>query len=139
MLENLLFNRTKQPILQKALDAYSLRLNTTSNNIANISTKGYKSKKVNFEMKLIDAMESSKLSGFETSQNHMKLGKDKLEEIEADVYTSDSEFSNGVNNVDIDHEMVELGKVQINNTVIARAMSGFFGTLDASIKGQRTR
>ena len=139
MLENLLFNRTKQPILQKALDAYSLRLNAISNNIANISTKGYKARKVDFENKLIDAMETSKLSGYGTSDKHIKLGKDKLDAIEPTVYVSDDDFSNGINNVDIDHEMVELGKVQINNTAISRAMSGFFGTLDASIKGQRTR
>lgn len=139
MLEGLLFDRTKQPLMQKALDAYALRLKTTANNISNVSTHGYERKEVKFEEKLSDALNNPSLSGSITSSQHMKLGKDNLDELEPEVSVPQDEFTNGVNNVNIDHEMLELGKVQINNTFIMRSMSGFFGTLDAAIKGQRTR
>lgn len=139
MLEDLLFNRTKQPLLEKALNAYSMRLRVISNNIANISTEGYKRKAVSFEDKLVEAYNASKLSGLRTTDDHIKLGKDNLDGVEPEVVVPEDDFSNGINNVDIDHEMIELGKVQINNAVIARSMAGFFGTIDAAIKGQRTR
>ena len=121
------------------MDAYALRLKTVSNNIANVGTEGYERKAVNFEKKLLDIMENAELSGYSTNKNHMPLGKEALEDIEADVVIPEDEFSNGINNVNIDHEMLEMGKVQINNSYVTRAISGLFGTLDAAIKGQRTR
>ena len=44
-----LFDKTRIPLLGKALDAYALRHKVISSNIANVTTEGYHSKSVAFE------------------------------------------------------------------------------------------
>jgi flagellar basal-body rod protein FlgB len=136
MLKNVILKRTNLPLYQKAMDAYSLRLKTISNNIANVGTREYQRKEVEFEQLLDDALNKPTLQGSRTSENHMKLGTDRIDELEAEVVTPEDNFSNGINNVNIDHEMIELSKVQMNDSFLAKSVSGFFRTMRSAIRGQ---
>jgi flagellar basal-body rod protein FlgB len=139
MLENFIFKRTSLGLMHKSLDAYSLRQKAIANNIANISTRSYQRKLVNFEDQLQEALYSVRLSGERTNSTHISLGKGRVEDLEAEVFTPEDEFSNGINNVNIDEEMMELSKVQIQNTFISRKVSGLFANLQAGITGQYNR
>ena len=139
MLENFIFKRTSLGLLHKGLDTYSLRQKVIANNIANISTRSYERKLVRFEDQLDEAIYSVKLQGELTNPSHIKLGKARFEDLEPEVFSPEDDYSNGVNNVNIDEEMMELSKVQIQNTFISRKVSGLFANLQAGIKGHYNR
>lgn len=88
-------------LLKKGLDASSLRSKVTSNNIANINTKGYKRYSVSFEESLQNSLESMDLKA--TKDKHIKTGSEAGEiKLEQDLSSSMREDGN---NVDIDNEM----------------------------------
>ena len=139
MLKNFLFNKTNMPLMEKTFDAYALRLKSISNNIANVNTKGYKSKEVHFEEKLQGILQNKSLDGNKTMDRHLEINPNNLNEVEAEVRELKTEHFNGRNNVSIDHEMLEMGKVQVQNAFLSKSMSGFFSSISSAIKGQSVR
>ncbi len=99
-------------LLKKGLDASSLRSKISANNIANISTKGYKAQYVTFEDSLKNSTDKLKL----TDSRHLDLagGSGDIKVIR-DNSTSMREDGN---NVDIDNEMVN----QAANTLMYDAL-----------------
>lgn len=134
-----LFEKTKIPFLQNALNAYSLRNKVIASNVANINTAGYKAKSVVFEEHLASAMASVKGSGSITNDRHIPLGgagspfggPEIVEE-----RNGAEDLPSGVNNVDVDNEMSELAKNQIRFRFAARLMSETFKQIQKSIRGQ---
>jgi len=115
-----LFENTRIPILSKALDAYSLRHQVISANIANIGTPGYKAQSVEFENALSSAMSDSIVVGQTTNVRHMGIGVQSsspdgtisiIENTPGEL--KDDQLKSGINDVDVDSEMAELAKNQI--------------------------
>ncbi len=75
-----------------------------------------------------------------TNEKHIRIGAKDLNEVEPEIvrenspYNSDS-LASGVNDVDIDYEMVELAKNQIRYKLAARLMAESFRGIQKSIKG----
>ncbi|MFZ0392092.1 MAG: flagellar basal body rod protein FlgB [Calditrichia bacterium] len=136
MIKDLLFKRSSIPVLAKGLDVYALRQKTIAGNIANVQTEGYQRKDVEFEAHLQDAL-APKIQGKTTHPGHMLVGKNKLSTAGPRV-VEDFENSrvSGVNNVDIDHEIVEQVKNEIRFQYGSRLLSRNFAALRASIKGR---
>lgn len=140
MLKVFLFNRTKIPLLEKALDAYSLRHKAIASNIANITTIGYKRVDVKFEEELRESLSGELIKGVKTNERHISIGAKDVGEIEPELvqgnpsYNSDP-LASGVNNVDIDYEMVELAKNQIRYKLASRLIAESFRGIQKSIKG----
>ena len=140
MLKVFLFNRTKIPLLEKALNAYSLRQKAIASNIANIATIGYRRIDVKFEDELRENLSGEMIKGVRTNEKHIRIGAKDLNEVEPEIvrenspYNSDS-LASGVNDVDIDYEMVELAKNQIRYKLAARLMAESFRGIQKSIKG----
>jgi flagellar basal-body rod protein FlgB len=138
-----LFDTTKIPTLNKALDAYSLRQKTTAANIANVETVGYRSKAVTFQEELGSASESgSTLPLATTDGNHLTSSTgDSAETAIVDAANegliADDPYASGVNNVDIDHEMTDMADTQLRYKTAAHLMTGVFRDLQTSIKGQQ--
>jgi len=139
-----LFEKTKIPLLQKALGAYSLRQKAIAANIANVTTVGYKQVDVAFEEKLVDAMDNKRI-GVLTHERHIPIGASEFNDIEAKVVEVGSNSkpgydasASGVNDVDIDMEMAELAKNQLRFKYAARLLAGTFRSLQNSIRGQQT-
>lgn len=136
-----IFNKTKIPLLSKALDAYSLRQKTTAMNIANIATEGYKSKSVNFEDDLNSALSKNTLPDGSTHKNHIpitSIGSSEVSPIiveNASQTETEAELASGINYVDIDHEMAELAKNQIRFKFAARLIADSFKGIQKSVKG----
>lgn len=109
-----LFRDKNLEMLKKSLDASSLRQQTIVNNIANINTKGYKAKRVDFEEELKKALGTDDIKSLVTTNGKHIGGIASIRGVKPIIVedTSTSVKSDG-NNVDIDSEMVILAKNQL--------------------------
>ncbi|MFH0765805.1 MAG: flagellar basal body rod protein FlgB [Calditrichota bacterium] len=138
MITDHIFNSTRIPLLVKGLDAYSLRHRAIADNIVNTETVGYQRKQVIFESKLKAAEGSCELAvtnakHFTSSGGSAGLGSERLEpEIALDAEPSDV---NGLNNIDIDREMVDLARNHGQFNFAAKMTKQYFELLQLSIRG----
>lgn len=137
-----LFDVTKIPLLHRAMDTYALRQKVIANNLANITTSGYRSKSVEFEQQLANAIRTPGATGSLTHDRHIPLGNDPGAGVQPSITDSsltgssgDPEFSNGVNDVDLEHEMAELAKNQIRFKFSSRLVAETFRGIQKSIRG----
>ncbi len=137
-----LFDDTSVPILSKALDAYSLRHKVISSNIANIGTVGYKSRSVRFEEQLAGALSAQEIVPEATDSRHFGATESVTEEGTPQVVDAANDPSmdgdptaSGVNDVDIDKEMTELAKNQIQFKFATKLLGESFQNLEKSIRG----
>jgi len=138
-----LFEDTRIPLLSKALDAYSLRHKVIASNIANIGTVGYHSKSVSFEDQLSGAMGSHQVVALTTNSNHIEpssagtdLSGPQVVDSSVTAGTGEDATASGVNDVDIDQQMTELAKNQLQFKFASKILSETFQDLEKSIKGQ---
>lgn len=136
-----LFESTRIPALSRALDAYALRHRVIAENIANVETKGYRSKVVAFEKELAEAMGGSGVAGARTDPRHLPLGGFSGGGPAAHIEEADSPPdgggpASGINQVDIDREMTELATNQVRFRFAARLLGETFRGIQKSIRGQ---
>jgi flagellar basal-body rod protein FlgB len=120
-----LFDRSTIPLLEKQLDAFALRNKAISSNIANIGTPNYKRLDVSFEQQLSDAISEA--------GNPIDLS-DKVSQVEPRIEIDPADPS-GTNNIDIDHEMAELAKNQLQFSLASKLTAATFQLIDKSING----
>ncbi len=139
MIKNFLLGQSDVPMLSKTLEVYSLRQKAISSNIANINTVGYRRKEVRFEEKL-QAQMNKRLEGRMTDDRHFPLGRLRVRESKPEITEDQSDvLESGVNNVDIDHEIVDQVANELRYMYASRMVSGSFNSLRASIKGRYDR
>ncbi|MDR0926936.1 MAG: flagellar basal body rod protein FlgB [Ignavibacteria bacterium] len=133
-VENLLF-KEKIPLMNKALDAYSLRMTTSARNIANVNTVGYKPERVKFEELFNEQL--STLQGSTSNTHHIPLGKntDPKGELQTREVPSAEVMQSGENDLNIDKEMAEIAQTQIRFQFVSQTMNKHFKQLGASITG----
>lgn len=135
LVRNLIFDKTRVPLLNKTLNVTSLRHRALSNNISNSSTVNYKRKDVDFATYLRSQVVKPQITGARTNDRHMLLGN--AAEKAPRVYQPDpGPNSTGINNVDVDIEMSNLAQNHLLYNVGARLLSGQFQGLRKSISGQ---
>jgi len=137
MLGESIFNSSDIPLLTKSLDAGMLRNKAIANNIANVSTPGYKRLEVSFEDELRKALDHGKLKGTRTDEKHLDIGKLDISSLSPKIKKpNDPTLPSGVNNVDIDAEMSKLAENQILYNFSAKFLSGKFKKLNAAIQAK---
>lgn len=138
MLNEFMFEQTNLPLLQKGLDTYAVRQKASAHNIANVNTHGFRRMEVQFEEELRKALKIDRgVTGTQTHEGHLKIGAGRLNEVEPIPYMpNDPELHSGVNNVDIDHEMVRLAKAQLSFDFASRMSKRTFSGLRSSIRGE---
>ena len=118
-------------LLEKALDAASLRQQVISSNIANVNTEGYDAQRVVFEshLKEVMALENGDDDGFNVASTAVDpefrlnaSGGYTAESLHANVESQDGP-------VDLNNEMSNLAKNQIMYNALASKISGVYGTL----------
>ncbi|TNE34151.1 flagellar basal body rod protein FlgB [bacterium] len=139
LVKDFLFNK-KLPLMNKALDAYALRQQTTAKNIANADTPNYRPERVRFEELFHN--EEIVLKGSETEKGHIPLGanisgppsgeKENRNIPEAEIFFS------GDNHVNIDREMAESAENQIRFRLVSKMVGKYFNGISNSIKGTNT-
>jgi flagellar basal-body rod protein FlgB len=137
LIENILFTRN-MGLLEKGLDAASLRNTVIANNLANVDTPGYKRSDVVFEDELKKAMSGQgRITGFVTNEKHIPIGGAAKAAVEPQVVLqNDTTMRNDGNNVDIDREMAAMAKNSIMYQVLAQEINGEFQKMKTAIAGR---
>lgn len=122
-------------ILQKGLDATSLRQRVIANNVANVNTPGFKKSYVSFEDQLKAAIkgEGGTLKG--THAKHIGTASGAFAPEVKQVKDTTMRYDG--NNVDVDEEMVNLAATTIQYDVIAQDLIDHFNILGTVIGGRR--
>ncbi|MCC7263638.1 MAG: flagellar basal body rod protein FlgB [Candidatus Latescibacteria bacterium] len=134
LLDQVIFDKTKVPVLNAVLDVTQVRQRVIANNIANVSTKGFRAKDVRFQDYLSSFVHQSPVQGETSDQRHLSIpdgqSSPQIFEVQSDVNDS------GLNNVDIDREMAGLAEnhlfFNVGSTLIQRQFAG----LKKSITGR---
>ena len=126
-------------LLERSLDAASMRSKVLSNNIANIDTPNFKRSDVSFEQTLQDVLSGQTLTGRTTDPRHIPIGNASIEDARPSVYTDNTtSLRTDGNNVDIDAEMVNLATNQIQYNALTEQLNQQFGLLKYAIsEGKR--
>ena len=126
-------------LLERSLDAASLRNKVVSNNIANIDTPGFKRSDVSFEQTLQEVLSGQSLSGRTTDPRHIAIGNISVGSVQPTTYTDRStSLRLDGNNVDVDSEMVRLVTNQIQFHALTTQINHQFGLLKYAIsEGKR--
>ncbi|MEE3234240.1 MAG: flagellar basal body rod protein FlgB [Candidatus Latescibacterota bacterium] len=134
LLDKVIFNKTKVPVLNAVLDVTQLRQRVIANNIANVSTKGYRKQDVKFLEYLKSFVEKPPVEGRTTDSRHVSIPKpiENPTVFEAESGLNDS----GLNNVDIDREMADLAENHLFFNAGQRLIRGQFDGLRKSISGR---
>lgn len=138
MIENIVGNKTLQ-VLEKAMDAASLRHSVTSNNLANVDTPGFKASRVLFEDELKKALgEGQVLEGKLTDPRHIPINTSALAGVTPTVAEDKTiVMRNDGNNVDIDAEMARMAKNTLYYNTVAQQLSSWFGSIKLAINEGR--
>ncbi len=129
-------------ILNKGLDAYSVRAKALANNIANVNTPKYKREDIKFEETLAAAIDESMggvaVNAKVTDKNHFMFGTNPIfSEVGAEIVKEEETFMrNDKNNVDIERENAEFAKNNIRYQFASNRMSQDFTILKSVIKGR---
>jgi flagellar basal-body rod protein FlgB len=135
MLEKMLFGRTITPLAGRCLDAYSLRHKVIANNVSNVEVPGYNRMEVKFEDELTDRLRHRDDALWKTHPQHLPKVKKLEAEPEVAVDNSEPKY-NAINNVDIDLEMADLAKNQLNFSLISTILRMEYQRMRMAIRGQ---
>ena len=128
-------------LLQRAMDATSLRYQVSANNLANSEVPNFKRSTVNFESELKRAFESEEKArnGFQlarTDERHISLNEPydyrDVEPRRVLDYTTTAK-ANG-NNVDAEQEAMEILKIQLNYQLLTQMQSFQFSQMKTVLK-----
>jgi flagellar basal-body rod protein FlgB len=132
------WNKPSFNLMERTLDASSLRQKVIANNIANVDTPHFKRSDVMFEELLQNAMNpsTSSITGYRSDPRHFLIGKSSagiLPEIKTD---QNSAVNNNMNNVDMDYEMSLMAKNQLEYNVLIQQMNSEFKKMRTVLGGR---
>ena len=111
-------------LLERTLDAASMRQAVIANNIANVDTPKFKRSAVQFEELLQESLRGDpRLVGRRTDPRHIYIGKGGLEVKPKIIVDEESVMNNNLNNVDIDTEMSMMAKNQLRYNALVQQVS----------------
>ena len=106
-----LLNDTTYASLKKGIEGTALRHKAIAQNIANVSTPGYKRKDVKFEDALKKAIGRSGIKGTRTNSRHIPIQANSPSEVIPEfIVDKQPALRVDGNNVDVDQEMAMLAK-----------------------------
>ncbi len=127
-------------VLERSLDAATLRQRVVSNNIANVDTPFFKRSDVRFEEMLQEELYGTKstLRGYRTHPKHFPIGSTSASGTAQAEITTDqsSQYNNNKNNVDIDYEMALLAKNQLRYNLLVQQTSHEIKQIRTAIGGR---
>ena len=135
MIKEMLFNRKPDILLGKMLDKAAVTQRVIASNVANVGTPGYERLGVSFEKELIKAVKT--IGKLRTTNERHLPDPQWHRKIEPEVVKIENGYWNGINNVNIDEEMVELGKNQLDFNIASKILGMRFNQLRTAIRGRR--
>jgi flagellar basal-body rod protein FlgB len=136
MLKEMLFGYNPDRLLGKMLDKAAVAQRVISSNIAHVGTPGYERLGVSFEEALQKAVRKGKMPLTRTDAHHLP-DPDFISKLKPEVMTIEDGYWNGINNVNIDQEMTDLAKNQLDFDMSSKLLAGRFASLKTAIRGRR--
>ncbi|UOQ93214.1 flagellar basal body rod protein FlgB [Halobacillus shinanisalinarum] len=118
--------------LENSLNYTTAKNRAISNNIANVDTPGYKAKDVVFKDVLNEGVAG--LEAKRTNTRHFSFSDNATVPFKT-ITKQGTTYNHNGNNVDIDKEMNELAKNQIQYQALVDRIGGKFRSLESVIKG----
>jgi flagellar basal-body rod protein FlgB len=134
IIQKQVIDKSGIPLFKKLLHVAAGSQKLVANNIANVSTPGYKSKSIDFKKEMQAALQKERVPLQVTNPGHI-TSAGKPQNIKVITDDSDSNAS-GMNNVDIDKEMGALAENQILFTFGAKMAMQKFTALKNVIRGR---
>ncbi|MPQ25853.1 flagellar basal body rod protein FlgB [Bacillus paralicheniformis] len=117
--------------LEGALNQANIKQKVITNNLANVDTPNYKAKNVSFKNVLNE--ESSRINAIKTDYRHIDFKGNESNYLV--VSRKNTSYQENGNNVDVDQEMSEMAKNQIQYQALVERISGKFNSLRTAITG----
>lgn len=140
LVSNHLFTE-KLPLLNQALDAYTLRQQTIARNIANATTPNYKPEVVSFEEEF-QQVKGVSSKGDTTNNMHIPFGTQSSAEVKGTVKDASvpkpQVLFAGESHVNVDKEMSELAQNQIRFRFASKMTGKVFQGLQTAIRGTQS-
>ncbi|TBL77722.1 flagellar basal body rod protein FlgB [Paenibacillus thalictri] len=132
-----LLNKPSFQLMERSLDASTLRQKVISNNVANVDTPYYKRSEVRFEELLEQQMNGSSLEGRRTDPRHFYIGR-PAQPVQPEVVSDgNTSINNNLNNVDVDYEMSLMAKNQLRYNVVVQELNSELKRVRTAIEGRR--
>lgn len=133
-----LLDKPSWNLMERSLDASTLRQKVVANNVANADTPFFKRSDVVFEELLQGQMNSStpSIEGYRTDSRHFLIGKSTNlpnSELKTDESTA---INNNMNNVDMDYEMSLMAKNQLKYNAMIQQMNSEFKKMRTVLGGK---
>jgi len=129
VIREILYNNTSLPIYRNTMDALADRHRTIASNIANAETPGYVSKQVHFEDQLKLAMGPANKKLATSSDSHIPTTGNPKDVKHVILRQHENPNTTGVNNVDVEKEMVTLSTNQIHYAMTVKRAAGLFSRI----------
>lgn len=123
-------------VLEKGLDATSLRQQVLANNIANVDTPDFKRSDVDFAAVLGSVMKDPDQLALKTSSPQHFTSGASAGNGQAVVEDDSTTLRNDGNNVDIEQEMTNMAENSLQYNAIARAITAQFTNLSIAINAK---
>ncbi len=136
MLKEMLFGNTPDKMLGKMLDKSALNQRVIASNVANVATPGYERLGVSFDAAMKKAAAAARSKLVRTDERHLPA-PDPIGKVKPETVKVEDGYWNGINNVNIDEEMTELAKNQLDFDMASRLLAGRFNGLRTAIRGRR--
>jgi len=126
-------------VLERSLDTAMLRQRTIANNIANVDTPQFKSKRVVFEELLQQELAGTaglqKLEAYRTNERHIPFNRTGTLPMPQILSNVGNMMQHNGNDVDLEFEMNELAKNQIWYNGLTQLTAGYFQKLRSVLEG----
>ncbi|WP_284639027.1 flagellar basal body rod protein FlgB [Paenibacillus silviterrae] len=129
------FNKPGFDMLERSLDAATLRQKVIADNVANIDTPYFKRSEVKFEELLQQELQGPAVQGYRTDPRHFEIGK-PARPMPQVIQDNSTAINNNLNNVDIDYEMSLMAKNQLRYNVMVQQVNGELKKLRTVIDGR---
>jgi len=121
---------------KNVLDYLSVRQKVVASNVANVNTPGYKTRDVSFASVLKSKNDDLRLRLTRTNEKHFPKGPiGDLNEVDTYLAYKPVNPNDGVNDVDLDKEMVKEGEVQVNFNLFSNMLTKKYKGIDKAIRG----
>jgi flagellar basal-body rod protein FlgB len=135
MIRNHFIGRSGIDRMRTALSAYSARQRISAQNIANVKTPGYRARHVSFEENFNRVFsEGIKLASVENPPGSIPLPGRSRSSISVEENAGD--YFNGVNNVNIEEEMITQARANLSYNMVAKITEGIISKIDSAISGK---
>jgi flagellar basal-body rod protein FlgB len=130
-----IFNDGTIKKLKDVLDHTNARQKTVASNVANVNTPGYKTKDVSFESVLKAKYSTMRVELKTTNPRHIDTGFSGPRPIDYFYAYRPADPHDGINDVDLDKEMLKESEISTNFDLFAQFLTGKYDGISRVVSG----